>query len=90
MALDMNVDFDDRLEQLARIPKAVRLGVVAAILIAVSGAYWYLSYQPAQAKRAELVARSQELQRTLNNARSVACPLSKRKCRGSNVIWISL
>lgn len=72
MALDMNVDFDDRLEQLARIPKAVRLGVVAAILIAVSGAYWYLSYQPAQAKRAELVARSQELQRTLNNARSVA------------------
>lgn len=72
MALDMNVDFDEKLEQLARIPKAIRLAVVCGLLAAFAGGYWYLSYQPAQAERAQLVSKSQELQRTLNNARSVA------------------
>jgi type IV pilus assembly protein PilO len=72
MALDMNVDFDEKLEQLAKIPKAIRLAVVCALLAGIAGAYWYMSYQPAQARRAELVAQSQELQRALNNARSVA------------------
>lgn len=72
MALDMNVDFDEKLEQLAKIPKAIRLAVVCTLLASLAGVYWYTSYQPAQARRAELVAQSQGLQRTLNNARSVA------------------
>jgi len=72
MALDINVDFDEKLEQLARIPKAIRLAVVSGLLVAVAAGYWYMSYQPAQAQRGELVLRSQELQRELNNARSVA------------------
>ncbi|MGB0620971.1 MAG: type 4a pilus biogenesis protein PilO [Myxococcota bacterium] len=72
MALDMNVDFDEKLEQLAKVPKAIRLAVVGVLLAGIVGAYWYTSYQPAQGRRAELVAESQALQRTLNNARSVA------------------
>ena len=72
MTLDMNVDFDEKLEQLAKIPKAIRLAVVCTLLAGLAGVYWYTSYQPAQARRAELVAQSQGLQRTLNNARSVA------------------
>ena len=72
MALDMNVDFDEKLEQLAKVPKVIRLAVVGVLLAGIVGGYWYASYQPAQARRAELVAESQALQRTLNNARSVA------------------
>ncbi|MEM9177206.1 MAG: type 4a pilus biogenesis protein PilO [Myxococcota bacterium] len=72
MALDMNVDFDEKLEQLAKVPKAIRLAVVSLLLVGIAASYWYMSYQPAQARRAELVAQAQELQRTLNNARSVA------------------
>jgi len=72
MALELNVDFDEKLEQLAKIPKAVRLGVVAGLLVAIVGGYWTMSYQPAQEQRAELVVKSQGLQRNLNNARSVA------------------
>ncbi|MCR9096869.1 MAG: type 4a pilus biogenesis protein PilO [bacterium] len=72
MALDMNVDFDEKIEQLAKVPKAIRLAVVSVLLVSLVGLYWYVSYQPAQARRAELVTQSQELQRTLNNARSVA------------------
>ncbi|MGY8737805.1 MAG: type 4a pilus biogenesis protein PilO [bacterium] len=72
MALELNIDFDEKLEQLAKIPKAVRLGVVSVLLVAIVGGYWTMSYQPAQEQRAELVVKSQELQRNLNNARSVA------------------
>ena len=72
MALELNIDFDEKLEQLAKIPKAVRLGVVAGLLVAIVGGYWTMSYQPAQEQRAELVVKSQGLQRNLNNARSVA------------------
>lgn len=72
MALELNIDFDEKLEQLARIPKAVRLGVVSGLLVAIAGGYWTMSYQPAQEQRAELVVKSQALQRKLNNARSVA------------------
>ena len=72
MALELNIDFDEKLEQLAKIPKAVRLGVVSGLLVAIVGGYWTMSYQPSQEQRAELVVKSQELQRKLNNARSVA------------------
>lgn len=72
MALDINVDFDEKLEQLAKVPKTIRLAVVAAFLAAIAGGYWYLGYQPTQAERNELVVKAQELQRNLNNARSVA------------------
>lgn len=72
MALELNIDFDEKLEQLAKVPKTIRLAVVSAVLVAIGAGYWILSYQPAQETRRALVARSQELQRSLNNARSIA------------------
>jgi type IV pilus assembly protein PilO len=72
MALELNVDLDEKLEQLGKVPKSIRLAVVGVLLVAISAGYWFWSYQPAQVERAALVARSQELQRNLNNARSVA------------------
>ena len=72
MALDINVDFDEKIEQLAKVPKAIRLGVVSALLVAIAAGYWFLSYQPLQEQRHELVDKAQQLQRELNNARSVA------------------
>ena len=72
MALDINIDFDEKLEQLAKVPKAIRLAVVSAFLVAIAAGYWYVSYQPAEEARQELVLKSQELQRNLNNARTVA------------------
>lgn len=72
MALELNVDFDEKLEQLAKVPKSIRLAVVSAVLVAIGAGYWFLSYQPAQEVRRTIVARAQELQRSLNNARSIA------------------
>lgn len=72
MALELNFDLDAKLEQLAKVPKPIRLALVSAVLVAIGAGYWLLSYEPAQAERRILTARSQELQRNLNNARSVA------------------
>jgi type IV pilus assembly protein PilO len=72
MALDINIDFDEKLEQLAKIPKTIRLAVVCTLLVSLVAGYWYVSYKPAQDARRVLVVKAQELQRNLNNARSVA------------------
>lgn len=72
MALELNIDFDEKLEQLAKIPKPIRLAVVSAFLVAIGAGYWFLSYQPLKAEVQGLVVHRQELQRRLNNARSVA------------------
>jgi type IV pilus assembly protein PilO len=72
VALDINVDFDDSLERLSKIPKAIRLGVVASFLISIAGCYWFFFYEPAQEVQREMIVKAHELQRDLNNARSVA------------------
>jgi type IV pilus assembly protein PilO len=72
MALEFNFDFDEKIEQLAKIPKPIRLTVVTAVLVAIAASYWWVSYAPAQEERAALTLRAQELQRELNNARTVA------------------
>jgi type IV pilus assembly protein PilO len=72
MALELNVDLDEKIEQLAKVPKPIRLAVVSAVLVAIAAGYWFFSYEPAQAERRVLTTQSQELQRNLNNARSVA------------------
>ncbi len=72
MALELNIDFDEKIEQLARVPKTIRLAVVGALLVLISAGYWFFSYQPAQQELRALAVRAQELQRNLNNARSIA------------------
>jgi type IV pilus assembly protein PilO len=75
MALELNVDWDDKLEQLSKIPKPIRLAVVSALLIGIGSAYWFMAYQPAQVQINALTVRGQDLQRKLNNARTVASNL---------------
>ena len=70
--MELNVDIDEKLEQLAKIPKSIRLAVVCLVLVGVGAAYWFFSYAPIGEQRQELALRSQELQRNLNNARTVA------------------
>ena len=70
--MDLNFDFDEQLEKLAKIPKPIRLAVVSAVLVAVGAGYWFLSYQPKADEVAMLRANAQQLQRKLSNIRAVA------------------
>jgi type IV pilus assembly protein PilO len=70
--MDLGIDFDEKFEKLAKVPKPVRLAVVAAVLVSVAVGYYFMSYQASSAKAANLRAESQELQRKLINVRVVA------------------
>jgi len=72
MAFQFNVDVDAQIERIGKVPKTIRLAVVSGFLLAMAVGYWHFFYAPVQAERRELVLHAQELQRDLNNARSVA------------------
>ena len=72
MALNLNIDFDQKIEQIAKVPKGIRLLVVGGLLAAIVAGYWYVGYQSTQETRRGLMVEAQELQRSLNNARTVA------------------
>lgn len=74
----MNSDFDytQQLEKMARLPKPVRLGSIAAILTAALAGYWFVSYQPKSEVVSARLDHAQELQRKLASVRAVADNLS--------------
>ena len=70
--MDTHFDFEEQIEKLARVPKPIRLGVVAGVLACIACGYYFLAYQPKRQEALELRAQAQELQRKLNNVRAVA------------------
>jgi type IV pilus assembly protein PilO len=73
--MDINFDFDEQIEKLAKIPKPIRLLSVSVVLAAVAASYWFMSYEPKAAEVTVLRESSKELQRKLNNVRAVAANL---------------
>ena len=70
--MDLKFDFDDQIEQLAKIPRLARTGIVVAILVATGAGYYFLSYQDRHGEMTALRGQAQELQRQLNKVRAVA------------------
>jgi Tfp pilus assembly protein PilO len=70
--MDLNFDFDEKIEQLAKVPKPIRLGAVSTFLLLVAAGFYFFSYQPQQRELTKMRVKSQELQRKLNSVRSVA------------------
>ena len=46
--MDVNVDFDEQLEKLGKIPRSARYGGVAGILVAILVGYFFIFYQDAR------------------------------------------
>lgn len=67
-----NFDLDEQIEKLARVPRSAQLGAVGALLAVIGAAYYFLSYKDTQVELVRTRAQAQELQRELNNVRSVA------------------
>ena len=76
MAIETNIDFEEIVENLAKIPKAARMGGVVAMLAAIGCSYYFLYYQAAAVELTNLRGQAEELQRKLNKVRVVASNLS--------------
>jgi len=72
----MKFDIEEQLQIVAKVPKPARWGVVAAILLCIAGAYYFMSYAPKSGQVTQLRTQAQQLQRKLNNVRAVATNLS--------------
>ena len=63
--MDLNFDFDEQIETLAKVPKPIRLAVVSAVLVAVAAGFWFVSYEPRRDEVSQLHEHSRQLQRQL-------------------------
>ena len=75
MAMDVN--FEEKLEQLAKLPRAARLGGVAALLAAFAAGYYYMFYIELHEQVVSLRSQSEELQRKLTKVRVVSNNLAE-------------
>lgn len=74
--MDLKFDFEEVLQQAAKVPKSIRLAAVGGIVLALVGAYYMLAYAGTASEVDRLHAEAKELQRKLNKVRSVANNLS--------------
>jgi type IV pilus assembly protein PilO len=68
----MEFDFEDKIEQIAKIPKIVRVIVVLVLVAGMGAGYYFTSYKDSQEKVKQLRSQAQQLQRQLNKVRIVA------------------
>ena len=73
----MDIDFEDKLEVLAKLPRALRLGGVLALLVAFGAAYYYMFYVDLNTAVASLRSQNEELQRKLTKVRVVSNNLAE-------------
>jgi len=70
-------DLQGQVEKLAKLPSHYRLALVLLIPVLVVAGYWWFLYRPAASEMEGLVKRQQNLQRKLNEVRSVAANVER-------------
>jgi type IV pilus assembly protein PilO len=70
--MDVGSNVQSRFEQIAKLPRAARMGILAGICLALASGYFVMFYQGAREDLQRLRARELELQHKLSEVRSVA------------------
>jgi type IV pilus assembly protein PilO len=70
--MEVSPEVQSKLEAVSKLPKAARIGILAAVAIMIAGGYYYFSYQARADELKQLHAQELELQRKLSEVRSVA------------------
>lgn len=70
--MEASTALQSRLEQIAKLPRGARMGIILGIALALSAAYYFSIYQGEHARLVQLQAKELELQRKLSEVRSIA------------------
>ena len=70
--MGLGFDYEQQMERLVRLPKPLRLGAIAVILVMGLVGYWFLAYQPKAEEVSRRHVEAQQLQRKLASVRAVA------------------
>ena len=74
--MEINIQLQERLDQLGKLPKAARIGIVVALSILVGTGYYFGFYEARSEELDRLHAHELELQRKLSEVRSVAANIA--------------
>jgi len=74
--MEISPEVQAKLEQITKLPKGVRFGIIAGLGVALAIGYFFLFYQEKNDELKELRAQELELQRKLSEVRSVAANIS--------------
>ena len=73
----MDVNIEEKLEQLAKVPRSARFAAVVGLLVACAAGYYYMFYVDLRAQVDSLRSQSEELQRKLTKVRVVSNNLAE-------------
>ena len=74
--MELSPEIQSRLEQVAKLPKGARIGILVGIVVAVCAGYYFMVYEAENEKLKNLQAKEMELQRKLSEVRSIAANIS--------------
>jgi type IV pilus assembly protein PilO len=74
--MEISPQVQEKIDQLAKLPKAARFGIIGAIAVGIAAGYYFLSYQENAGKLKTLRAQEMELQRKLSEVRAIAANIS--------------
>jgi type IV pilus assembly protein PilO len=74
--MEISPEVQAKIEQITKLPKAVRFGIIAGLGVALAIGYFFLFYQEKNDELKELRTQELELQRKLSEVRSVAANIS--------------
>jgi type IV pilus assembly protein PilO len=74
--MEVGPNVQAKFEQIAKLPRAARLGILAGLCVAIGSAYYFMYYQGAHEDLERLHARELELQHRLSEVRSVAANIA--------------
>jgi type IV pilus assembly protein PilO len=73
--MEMSPELEGKLDQIAKLPRAIRVGIVFGISAIVAASYYFMWYSGTQTDLQNLRVQEAELQRKLGEVRSVASNL---------------
>jgi type IV pilus assembly protein PilO len=74
--MEVSPGLESRLDQIAKLPQAVRVGVILGISLGIAAFYYFSVYESQNAQLTQLRAKELELQRRLSEVRSIAANLA--------------
>ena len=74
--MEISPEVQSKLDQITKLPKAARFGIIAGLGVALAAGYFFLFYQEKSVELKDMRARELELQRKLSEVRSVAANIS--------------
>jgi len=74
--MELSPELQSRIESLAKLPKAARLGILVGVASALGAGYFFMIYQSSDAQLQQLRTKELELERKLSEVRSIAANIS--------------